>query len=95
MGEGFILEYSKGQGFFCKKAKEWKGSLQNRGKGRGVLANVPSFFLLTRRTEEGALGAGGLGAGGPGGLRRPGRRGKGGGVYGESIPLLDLRGGGP
>ena len=27
MVEEFICEYNKGQGFICKKVKEWKGSL--------------------------------------------------------------------
>jgi len=25
--KGFSCEYNKGQGFICKKVKEWKGSL--------------------------------------------------------------------
>ena len=24
--EGFVLEYNKGEGLFCKKAREWEGS---------------------------------------------------------------------
>ena len=61
MVEGLFANRKVGRVSFGKRIREWKGSLKNKGKGRGFLANVPSFFLLTRRTEEGALGAGGPG----------------------------------
>ena len=52
------------------------------------MANVPSFFLLTRRTEEGALGAGGPGHGGG---RGQGERGR--GPWGvDSPPQFQRRG---
>ena len=41
MVEGFICEYNKGQGFFCKKTKEWKGSLLKMRECKGVWAYLP------------------------------------------------------
>ena len=38
---------------FGKNNIKGKGSLKNRRKGRGLWANMPFFFLLTSRTEEG------------------------------------------
>ena len=81
-----VSNKNKRKGFFCKRLREWKGSLKNRGKGRGFLANVPSFFLLTRTTEEGVLGAGGGPRRRPRARRRPGSGGKEGGRPVGSIP---------
>ena len=39
-----------------KRIREWKGSLKNKGKGRGFLANVPSSS--SSRTEQRREGAG-------------------------------------
>ena len=89
-----VSNKNKRKGFFCKRSREWKGSLKNRGKGRGVLANVPSFFLLTRKTEEWAMGHRRPWARGPGGMAAAGDSGKGVRRRRDSIPLLDLGGGG-
>ena len=61
MVEGFVLEYNKGEGFFCKRAREWKGYLKNRGKGRDLWAILPLLLLPPIRNK----GGGGWGAGGP------------------------------
>ena len=44
MVEVIILKYNKRVGLFCKKVKEWEGSLRNNEKGRGFWAKLP--FLL-------------------------------------------------
>ena len=58
---------------FGKNNIKGKGSLKNRRKGRGLWANMPFFFLLTRRTKEGeAQGASGGPRRRPRAQRRPG-----------------------
>ena len=69
------------------------GLLNKKKRGDGVLGKIATHLLPpVARNRGGAGGAGGLGADGLGGWRRPGRRGKGGGAPGESIPLFNFRG---
>ena len=60
MVEGFICEYNKGQGFFCKKAKEWKGSLLKMRECRGVWEYLP-FSSPSRPGNRGGRVRGGGG----------------------------------
>ena len=51
------MKYNKRRGFFCKMVKRRRDSLLNRGKGRGLWAKCPVFFLPTRwETGEAAMG---------------------------------------
>ena len=53
MVEGFVLEYNKGEGFFCKRAREWKGSLKNIGKWRGLWAILQLLLLPPDGAKQG------------------------------------------
>ena len=47
------MECNKWRGLICKRAKGWRGSLRNRGKGRGFFGKDAIFLLLPpRETEE-------------------------------------------
>ena len=95
MVDGFVLEYNKGEGFFCKRAREWKSSLKNRGKGRGLWAILTLLLPPDgAKQRRGPWGAGGHGPVALGAWRRPGIGGKGAGQRRDSIPLHDLGGGG-
>ena len=39
MVEGLFVNRKLGRVFFCKRIREWNGSLKNRGKEREFLAN--------------------------------------------------------
>ena len=90
MVEGFILKYNKREGLFCKKVKEWEGSLRNNEKGRGFWAKLP--FLLPSLSPQNRGGGRRAGDGpGPAAWELVGARGvgeKGEGPAGNCFPLL-------
>ena len=54
------MKYIKGKGFFCKMVRGGR-VLYRIEKSGGVLAKVPPLLPPRRRTEEGAVRAGGRG----------------------------------
>ena len=61
------MKYNKRRGFFCKMVKRRRDSLLNRGKGRGLWAKCPVFFLpRAGKQGRGPALVGGAKSGGPG-----------------------------
>ena len=84
------MEYNKGEGLFCKKVKEWEGSLRNNEKGRVFWAKLP--ILLPSLSPQNRGGGRRAGDGpGPVAWELVGARGvgeKGEGPAGNRFPLL-------
>ena len=96
MVEGFICEYNKEQGFFCKKGKRVEGLLIKKEKEQGCPGkNAPFFLLPPLENRGGAALRRRPEAGGPGLDGASGGEGKGRGQHGERFPGHGSGGDGP